>query len=165
MFRPVSMVVPDSTVIAEIILLGEGFSNCKVLKHKETIYIYMLKGKWYRYRYREENSASKVSLSLCAGVKTSCILSWKQYTFGATGDTRSSSYKCTACLIQVQLCFCFCLLLCHKLASARKVEDYVLFVCNTISAFDSTFSSHVQCLLHKYPSCGSIFVVSVMSPI
>ena len=31
MFRPISMVVPDSTLIAEIILFGEGFSNTKVI--------------------------------------------------------------------------------------------------------------------------------------
>ncbi|MGH0155728.1 UNVERIFIED_CONTAM: hypothetical protein FKN15_029966 [Acipenser sinensis] len=31
MFRPISMVVPDSTLIAEIILFGEGFNNCKIL--------------------------------------------------------------------------------------------------------------------------------------
>lgn len=30
MFRPIAMVVPDSTLIAEIILFGEGFGNCKV---------------------------------------------------------------------------------------------------------------------------------------
>ena len=30
MFRPISMVVPDSTLIAEIILFGEGFGNTKV---------------------------------------------------------------------------------------------------------------------------------------
>ena len=35
MFRPISMVVPDSTLIAEIILFGEGFNNCKVLQLKE----------------------------------------------------------------------------------------------------------------------------------
>ncbi|XP_068615161.1 dynein axonemal heavy chain 2-like [Brachionichthys hirsutus] len=34
MFRPISMVVPDSTQIAEIILFAEGFSNCKVLAKK-----------------------------------------------------------------------------------------------------------------------------------
>ncbi|KAG7256348.1 hypothetical protein CRUP_022560 [Coryphaenoides rupestris] len=34
MFRPISMVVPDSTLIAEITLFGEGFSNCKVLAKK-----------------------------------------------------------------------------------------------------------------------------------
>ena len=34
MFRPISMVVPDSTLIAEIILFGEGFNNCKVLPLK-----------------------------------------------------------------------------------------------------------------------------------
>ncbi|XP_043393066.1 dynein axonemal heavy chain 2 isoform X2 [Chelonia mydas] len=34
MFRPISMVVPDSTLIAEIILFGEGFSNCKLLAKK-----------------------------------------------------------------------------------------------------------------------------------
>nr|XP_015196051.1 PREDICTED: dynein heavy chain 2, axonemal isoform X1 [Lepisosteus oculatus]XP_015196052.1 PREDICTED: dynein heavy chain 2, axonemal isoform X1 [Lepisosteus oculatus]XP_015196053.1 PREDICTED: dynein heavy chain 2, axonemal isoform X1 [Lepisosteus oculatus] len=34
MFRPISMVVPDSTLIAEIILFGEGFNNCKVLAKK-----------------------------------------------------------------------------------------------------------------------------------
>ena len=30
MFRPISMVVPDSTLIAEITLFGEGFNNTKV---------------------------------------------------------------------------------------------------------------------------------------
>lgn len=30
MFRPISMVVPDSGMIAEIILFGEGFNNTKV---------------------------------------------------------------------------------------------------------------------------------------
>ncbi|XP_056602033.1 dynein axonemal heavy chain 2 isoform X3 [Triplophysa dalaica] len=34
MFRPISMVVPDSTLIAEITLFAEGFSNCKVLARK-----------------------------------------------------------------------------------------------------------------------------------
>ncbi|XP_030578556.1 dynein heavy chain 2, axonemal [Archocentrus centrarchus] len=34
MFRPISMVVPDSTLIAEILLFGEGFNNCKVLAKK-----------------------------------------------------------------------------------------------------------------------------------
>ncbi|PIO34800.1 hypothetical protein AB205_0116410 [Aquarana catesbeiana] len=34
MFRPISMVVPDSTLIAEIILFAEGFSNCKLLAKK-----------------------------------------------------------------------------------------------------------------------------------
>ncbi|KAM6949562.1 LOW QUALITY PROTEIN: dynein axonemal heavy chain 2 [Aplochiton taeniatus] len=34
MFRPISMVVPDSTLIAEITLFGEGFNNCKILAKK-----------------------------------------------------------------------------------------------------------------------------------
>ncbi|KAM9425745.1 dynein axonemal heavy chain 2 [Pholidichthys leucotaenia] len=34
MFRPVSMVVPDSSMIAEILLFAEGFNNCKVLAKK-----------------------------------------------------------------------------------------------------------------------------------
>ncbi|XP_045081518.1 dynein axonemal heavy chain 2 isoform X2 [Coregonus clupeaformis] len=34
MFRPISMVVPDSTLIAEITLFGEGFNNCKLLAKK-----------------------------------------------------------------------------------------------------------------------------------
>ncbi|KAK2862756.1 hypothetical protein Q5P01_002289 [Channa striata] len=34
MFRPISMVVPDSTLIAEIILFAEGFNNCKLLAKK-----------------------------------------------------------------------------------------------------------------------------------
>lgn len=43
MFRPISMVVPDSTLIAEITLFGEGFNNCKVLslsqfQHKQTYF-------------------------------------------------------------------------------------------------------------------------------
>lgn len=31
MFRPIAMVVPDSNMIAEIILFGEGFGNTKVI--------------------------------------------------------------------------------------------------------------------------------------
>ncbi|XP_075968107.1 dynein axonemal heavy chain 2 [Anarhichas minor] len=34
MFRPISMVVPDSTLIAEIILFGEGFNDCRNLAKK-----------------------------------------------------------------------------------------------------------------------------------
>uniref|UniRef100_A0A2K6FUH7 Dynein axonemal heavy chain 2 n=1 Tax=Propithecus coquereli TaxID=379532 RepID=A0A2K6FUH7_PROCO len=34
MFRPIAMVVPDSTLIAEIILFGEGFGSCKILAKK-----------------------------------------------------------------------------------------------------------------------------------
>ncbi|KAK7909361.1 hypothetical protein WMY93_014045 [Mugilogobius chulae] len=34
MFRPISMVVPDSSLIAEIILFGEGFNNCNLLAKK-----------------------------------------------------------------------------------------------------------------------------------
>ena len=32
MFRPISMIVPDSGLIAEIILFGEGFSQTRVSK-------------------------------------------------------------------------------------------------------------------------------------
>ncbi|XP_077988088.1 dynein axonemal heavy chain 2-like [Glandiceps talaboti] len=39
MFRPISMVVPDSAYIAEIILFGEGFGNTKLLAKKvHTLY-------------------------------------------------------------------------------------------------------------------------------
>lgn len=39
MFRPISMVVPDSAMIAEIILFAEGFNNTKVLARKvHTLY-------------------------------------------------------------------------------------------------------------------------------
>ena len=34
MFRPIAMIVPDSAMIAEIILFGEGFSQCKVCPHR-----------------------------------------------------------------------------------------------------------------------------------
>ncbi|VDD80599.1 unnamed protein product [Mesocestoides corti] len=34
MFRPIAMVVPDSTMIAEITLFAEGFDSCKVLAKK-----------------------------------------------------------------------------------------------------------------------------------
>eukprot|EP00116_Pleurobrachia_bachei_P007589 sb/3467851/ len=34
MFRPISMVVPDSCLISEIILFGEGFNNTKILAKK-----------------------------------------------------------------------------------------------------------------------------------
>ncbi len=39
MFRPISMIVPDSAMISEIILFGEGFSQCKLLARKvNTLY-------------------------------------------------------------------------------------------------------------------------------
>ncbi|CAM4712383.1 unnamed protein product [Caretta caretta] len=38
MFRPISVVVPDSTLIAEIILFRKGFSNCKLLANVYTLY-------------------------------------------------------------------------------------------------------------------------------
>ncbi|XP_065175861.1 dynein axonemal heavy chain 2-like isoform X2 [Sycon ciliatum] len=39
MFRPIAMMVPDSGLIAEIILFGEGFQNTKVLARKvQTLY-------------------------------------------------------------------------------------------------------------------------------
>ncbi|XP_076804743.1 dynein axonemal heavy chain 2-like [Clavelina lepadiformis] len=34
MFRPIAMVVPDSNLISEIILFGEGFGNCRALAKK-----------------------------------------------------------------------------------------------------------------------------------
>jgi len=34
MFRPISMMVPDSSMIAEISLFGEGFQNTRVLAKK-----------------------------------------------------------------------------------------------------------------------------------
>lgn len=34
MFRPISMMVPDSSMIAEINLFGEGFGNTRVLARK-----------------------------------------------------------------------------------------------------------------------------------
>jgi hypothetical protein len=34
MFRPISMVVPDSNYIAEILLFGEGFNNTRILAKK-----------------------------------------------------------------------------------------------------------------------------------
>lgn len=39
MFRPISMVVPDSTQIAEILLFAEGFNNCKVVPLKKIILV------------------------------------------------------------------------------------------------------------------------------
>jgi dynein heavy chain len=39
MFRPISMMVPDSAMIAEIILFGQGFNNTRVLAKKvHTLY-------------------------------------------------------------------------------------------------------------------------------
>lgn len=34
MFRPISMMVPDSSMIAEINLFGEGFENTRILAKK-----------------------------------------------------------------------------------------------------------------------------------
>ena len=36
MFRPIAMIVPDSAMIAEIVLFGEGFLQCKVHVHLHT---------------------------------------------------------------------------------------------------------------------------------
>ena len=41
MFRPIAMVTPDSMLIAEITLFGEGFGNCKALA-KKTYTLYSL---------------------------------------------------------------------------------------------------------------------------
>ena len=38
MFRPISMVVPDSALIAEIILFAEGFNNTKV-RYRITLFL------------------------------------------------------------------------------------------------------------------------------
>jgi dynein heavy chain len=39
MFRPIAMIVPDSAMIAEIVLFGEGFLQCKILARKvNTLY-------------------------------------------------------------------------------------------------------------------------------
>lgn len=37
MFRPISMMVPDSSMIAEINLFGEGFENTRILARKVII--------------------------------------------------------------------------------------------------------------------------------
>ena len=40
MFRPIAMIVPDSALIAEIILFGEGFGQCRLLARKvNTLYV------------------------------------------------------------------------------------------------------------------------------
>ena len=39
MFRPIAMIVPDSAMIAEIILFGEGFSQCKVCQHRWIVHV------------------------------------------------------------------------------------------------------------------------------
>ncbi|VDI07907.1 Hypothetical predicted protein [Mytilus galloprovincialis] len=41
MFRPIAMVTPDSMLISEITLFGEGFGNCKALA-KKTYTLYSL---------------------------------------------------------------------------------------------------------------------------
>lgn len=46
MFRPISMVVPDSTLIAEIILFGEGFNNTKACMEPWIFNIPWVKSCW-----------------------------------------------------------------------------------------------------------------------
>ena len=41
MFRPISMIVPDSGLIAEIILFGEGFSQTRVSKQDNLVTFYL----------------------------------------------------------------------------------------------------------------------------
>ena len=43
MFRPISMMVPDSSMIAEINLFGEGFQNTRSLARKVNLLILFLK--------------------------------------------------------------------------------------------------------------------------
>ncbi len=49
MFRPISMVVPDSTLIAEITLFAEGFNNCKVCRQ---LFIFIVWKFWYSLSFK-----------------------------------------------------------------------------------------------------------------
>ena len=51
MFRPIAMVVPDSAMIAEIVLFGEGFGNTRNLARKvpnsQTLMVISCVGTWW----------------------------------------------------------------------------------------------------------------------
>uniref|UniRef100_A0A8C0I316 Dynein axonemal heavy chain 2 n=1 Tax=Balaenoptera musculus TaxID=9771 RepID=A0A8C0I316_BALMU len=69
MFRPVAMVVPDSTLIAEIILFGEGFGNCKILAKKVYTLYSLAVQQLSRQDHYDFGLRALTSLLHCAGKK------------------------------------------------------------------------------------------------
>ncbi|XP_060146269.1 dynein axonemal heavy chain 2 isoform X4 [Globicephala melas] len=69
MFRPVAMVVPDATLIAEIILFGEGFGNCKVLAKKVYTLYSLAVQQLSRQDHYDFGLRALTSLLHCAGKK------------------------------------------------------------------------------------------------
>uniref|UniRef100_UPI0037E8313A dynein axonemal heavy chain 2 n=1 Tax=Semicossyphus pulcher TaxID=241346 RepID=UPI0037E8313A len=69
MFRPISMVVPDSTLIAEIILFGEGFNNCKLLAKKVFTLYSLAVQQLSKQDHYDFGLRALTSLLRCAGKK------------------------------------------------------------------------------------------------
>ncbi|XP_075914103.1 dynein axonemal heavy chain 2-like [Petromyzon marinus] len=66
MFRPVSMVVPDSAHIAEMVLFGEGFGNCKALARKvHTLYSLAVQQLSRQGPLRLRSAGSHVAAAVC----------------------------------------------------------------------------------------------------
>ena len=85
MFRPISMVVPDSCLISEIILFGEGFSNTKVCCGS------IFESKWLYYNYKSQCSEAsyKPQSNQNKAVRkqvSMCLLNRKQPKVHADGE-------------------------------------------------------------------------------
>ncbi|CAJ1086733.1 dynein heavy chain 2%2C axonemal-like [Xyrichtys novacula] len=69
MFRPISMVVPDSTLIAQIILFGEGFNGCKFLAKKVFTLYSLAEQQLSKQDHYDFGLRALTSLLRCAGKK------------------------------------------------------------------------------------------------
>lgn len=67
MFRTVSMIVPDSKLIAETILFGEGFKDTKNLANKILNLFSLCKQLFSTQNYHDYGLRSLIELIKCAG--------------------------------------------------------------------------------------------------